>query len=177
MTDPMVAHPSSIPGMESVTVRTARAGDALGMAAVHVQSWQETYRGLVPDAVLDATDFVRRREQWWTKAIAEGAEGTRSIAVAELDGRIIGIASAGDPRDDDASWPIELFVLYVSAEFHGTGTAARLLDRVLADSSAALWVADPNPRAQAFYRKHGFRPDGAAKNEGIAEIRMVRAGD
>lgn len=144
------------------------------MAAVHVQSWQETYRGLVPDSLLDAPDFAKRREQWWIRAISEGAEGTTSIAVAEHAGRIIGIASAGEPRDDDATWPIELFVVYVLAAFHGTGIGARLLDSVIADAPAALWVADPNPRAQAFYRKHGFQPDGAAKNEGIAEIRMVR---
>ena len=42
-------------------------------------------------------------------------------------------------------------------------------------SSAALWVADPNPRAQAFYRKHGFVPDGTIQVEdGVREIRMVR---
>jgi predicted GNAT family N-acyltransferase len=39
----------------------------------------------------------------------------------------------------------------------------------------ALWTADPNPRAQAFYRKHGFVPDGTAQVEdGVREIRMVR---
>ena len=26
----------------------------------------------------------------------------------------------------------------------------------------ALWVADPNPRAQAFYRRQGFVADGTA---------------
>jgi len=41
--------------------------------------------------------------------------------------------------------------------------------------SVALWVADPNPRAQAFYRKHGFVADGTARFEGgVREIRMVR---
>lgn len=160
--------------MDSIAVRVARVEDAAGMAAVHVQSWQETYRGLVPDEVLDAPDFVERRKGWWVRAISEGAEGTTSVAVAEYAGRVIGIASAGFPRDDDATWPIELFVVYVLAAFQGTGTGARLLHSVIADSPAALWVADPNPRAQAFYRKHGFRPDGAAKNEGIPEIRMVR---
>ena len=43
------------------------------------------------------------------------------------------------------------------------------------EESVALWVADPNPRAQAFYRKHGFVADGAAQAEGgMREIRMVR---
>lgn len=62
------------------------------------------------------------------------------------------------------------------ASAHGTGAGAGLLDAVLSQSeAAALWVADPNPRAQAVYRKHGFVSDGAFKEEyGIKEIRMVR---
>ncbi|WP_166787597.1 TetR/AcrR family transcriptional regulator [Cryobacterium levicorallinum] len=41
---------------------------------------------------------------------------------------------------------------------------------------AALWVADPNPCAQTFYRKHGFFADGAVKtDDGVRELRRVRA--
>jgi hypothetical protein len=41
--------------------------------------------------------------------------------------------------------------------------------------SAVLWVADPNPRAHAFYRREGFEPDGGqATDFGVREIRMVR---
>jgi hypothetical protein len=51
-----------------------------------------------------------------------------------------------------------------------------LLEAVIDSAEpAALWVADPNPRAQAFYRKHGFIADGTAQVEdGVREIRMVR---
>jgi predicted GNAT family N-acyltransferase len=36
-------------------------------------------------------------------------------------------------------------------------------------------VADPNPRAQAFYRKNGFVADGTVKIEDdVRDIRMVR---
>jgi len=45
------------------------------------------------------------------------------------------------------------------------------------EESVSLWVADPNPRAQAFYRKHGFIADGASQVDGgVREIRMVRFG-
>jgi len=38
-----------------------------------------------------------------------------------------------------------------------------------------FWTADPNPRAQAFYRKHGFAFDGAEQLDGgVRERRMVR---
>lgn len=34
----------------------------------------------------------------------------------------------------------------------------------------------PYPRAQAFYRKHGFVPDMTSKiDDGVREIRMVRS--
>jgi predicted GNAT family N-acyltransferase len=57
---------------------------------------------------------------------------------------------------------------------YGAGRA--LLESIITPAeSAVLWVADPNPRAQAFYRKHGFVPDGTAQVEdGVREIRMVR---
>jgi len=69
-----------------------------------------------------------------------------------------------------------LYVLYVYAADHGTGAGLPLLESVLDPAEpAALWVADPNPRAQAFYRKHGFAADGTARSEdGVREIRMVR---
>ena len=96
------------------------------------------------------------------------------MVVAEHQGKIVGIASSGVPRDADTAWSIELFVIYVLADFHGSGIGADLLEAAIADADAALWVADPNPRAQAFYRRHGFKVDGAVKDEGIREIRMVR---
>ena len=37
----------------SLSVRAARVDDAAEMARVNVQSWRETYRGLMSDDVLD----------------------------------------------------------------------------------------------------------------------------
>ncbi|MFT4163931.1 MAG: GNAT family N-acetyltransferase [Microlunatus sp.] len=144
------------------------------MATVHTLCWQETYRGLVDDHILDSPTAAARREQMWMDILSEEADGSTAVAVAEADGIIIGIACAGKPRDDDATWPIELFVLYLRAGYHGSGAGRALLDAVVGDEQASLWVADPNPRAQAFYRKAGFVPDGMTKDEGIPEIRMVR---
>jgi GNAT superfamily N-acetyltransferase len=64
----------------------------------------------------------------------------------------------------------------VYAADHGTGAGRALLEAVINPAEpAALWVADPNPRAQAFYRKHGFAADGTARSgDGVREIRMVR---
>lgn len=161
--------------MEPFLVRSAVVSDVSGMARVHVQSSQEAYRGLLPDAMLDDPELLDRRRQWWRRVLTEGADGTTDVAVALQAGAIVGLASAGAPRDADARWPVELFVIYTLARIHGQGVGERLLDAVIGTSAAALWVADPNPRAVRFYQKHGFAADGATKTERIPEIRMVRA--
>jgi GNAT superfamily N-acetyltransferase len=148
------------------------------MARVQVQCWQETYRGLMSDAVLDDPGFVAARERFWTVALTDQRYRENRAAVAERDGELIGIAMSGPPLDAATAWTRQLYVLYVCAADHGTGAGRALLEAVLDPAqSVGLWVADPNPRAQAFYRKHGFVGDGTVQFEdGVREIRVVRDG-
>ena len=146
------------------------------MARVNVRCWQETYRGLMSDAALDDPGLLAARERFWTTALTDKRYRANRAAVAERDDQLIGIAMSGPPLDGAAAWTRQLYVLYVYAADHGTGAGQALLEAVLDPSeSAALWVADPNPRAQAFYRKHGYVADGTTQVEhGVREIRMVR---
>ena len=160
----------------SLIVRPARVQDVRQMARVHVRCWQETYRGLMPDAVLDDPGFPAARERMWTEVLTSGRYRQNRVAVAERDDELAGIAMSGPPEDAAAGWRRQLYVLYVYAAGHGTGAGRALLEAVIDPAEpAALWVADPNPRAQAFYRKHGFVADGTAQVDGgVREIRMVR---
>ena len=146
------------------------------MARVNVRSWQETYRGLMSDEVLDDPNFLAAREEFWTAALTDERYRENRVAVAERDGELVGIAMSGPPLDAAAAWARQLYVLYVYAADHGAGAGPSLLEAVLdPEESAVLWVADPKPRAQASYRKHGFVADGTAQiDDGVREIRMVR---
>ena len=160
----------------SPTVRPARVEDVAHMARVIVRCWQETYRGLMSDAVLDDPGLLAARQRFWTAALTDERYRENRVAVAERDGELVGIAMSGPPLDAGAAWARQLYVLYVCAVDHGTGVGPALLEAVVdPEESVALWVADPNPRAQAFYRKHGFVDDGTVQVEaGVREIRMVR---
>jgi len=158
-------------------IRPARVQDVMQMARVHVRCWQETYRGLMPDAVPGDPGFPAARERMGTDVLTGGRYRQNRVAVAGRDGELAGIAMSGPPGDAAAAaWMRQLSVLYVYAAGHGTGAGEALLEAVIDPAEpAALWVADPNPRAQAFYRKHGFAADGTARVEdGVREIRMVR---
>jgi ribosomal protein S18 acetylase RimI-like enzyme len=160
-----------------LTVRRARPDDASEMARVIVRAWRETYRGIVPDHVLDDPGFQSARERFWTAALTDPRYRRNRIAVAERDGVMIGVAMSGPVDDPAVEWTQHLYVLYVVAAEHGSGAGPALLDAVVdPDEDVALWVADPNPRAQAFYRRHGFVADGTVQvdENGVRDIRMLR---
>src|SRR2546430_10687836 len=83
----------------SLIVRPARVQDVRQVARVHVRCWQETYRGLMPDAVLDDPDFPAARERMWTDVLTSGRYRQNRVAVAERDDELVGIAMSGPPED------------------------------------------------------------------------------
>src|SRR3990170_2211656 len=92
-----------------LTVRSARVDDVAQMARVIVRCWQETYRGLMSDAVLDDPGFVAARERFWTAALTEERYGANRVAVAERDGELVGVAMSGPTLDDETAWARQLY--------------------------------------------------------------------
>jgi GNAT superfamily N-acetyltransferase len=151
--------------------------DAEAILAVKDQGWREAYTHLLAPEFLAALDRAPGRAERWRALIA--ADGGPHFAVARSAGHVVGMAGAGRARDAAAPAPEELYTVSVLARAHGTGAAPALVDRVLGDRPAFLWVFEDNPRARAFYTKLGFAPDGARQFDDfggrrLAEIRMVR---
>jgi ribosomal protein S18 acetylase RimI-like enzyme len=72
----------------------------------------------------------------------------------------------------------QLYALYVLSTCYGHGVGQALLDQVLGERPAQLWVARDNARARRFYERNGFTADGTEQVDpdldGLVEIRMVR---
>jgi ribosomal protein S18 acetylase RimI-like enzyme len=164
------------------TVRVPTLADAATTAELLVATWRETYAHLLPEGFF-TDEFARQRHDLWRRILTDPRDDVRP-RVAEVDGVLVGLALAGPamPSPDGTSpRPEQLYQLYVAAAHHGTGVGQALLEGVLGDRPAMLWVARENPRAIAFYRRNGFELDGAATTDpgapGIVEVRMVRPGD
>ncbi|MFD6464097.1 GNAT family N-acetyltransferase [Streptomyces roseolus] len=143
-----------------------------GLAECHIACWREAYQGLVPSYVLDAFQVEPLAQRWGRDAQARPG----CIHLARIEGEVCGFAAAS-PQSAVAE--IELHALYVRAAWYGTGLAAELLWTALDPGrSCSLWVFEDNPRALAFYRKHGFELDGGRKVEEFTpamQVRLVRA--
>lgn len=133
----------------------------------------------VPASFTDASARDRRETSWRRLASLDPELVRERVRIVRDPlGTPVGFLMAGPSRDEDAPCAIELQALNILPTFHGTGAAQALVVELLGDRPAYLWVADPNPRAQSFYAKLGFRADGATKIDpalpGLREIRMVR---
>jgi GNAT superfamily N-acetyltransferase len=147
-------------------IRRATLLDALAIAHVHVISWRETYRGIVPQSHLDNLN-VSKRESLWKEAIDQG----HFVFVAESDGNIIGLADGGKFRGKQPDIIGELYAIYVLADHHRKGIGGNLFDsvqRILRQNGLcpfAVWVLAENP-AYHFYQTIGVR----TCNEKLAAI-------
>lgn len=148
----------------SMRIRAAVAEDAAAIAHVHVASWRTTYRGVLPDALLDSLDESQRAAFW--AGILSKPEG-RSVTVLEADRKVVGFASTG-PIEPAGTF--ELFAIYILKEHQGRGGGTMLLGSAFdaaheaGATSLIAWVLEGNP-AEAFYRSLGGKRTGASRTE------------
>ena len=159
-------------------LRQATPDDAEAVVRMHTLAHEECYPHLL------SPEFFRARRA----SIPERVERRRPhldvqdprIIAVDADGEMVGLADAGPGRDEDGPVGLELYSIYTLRRTYGAGLGAALLRAAIGESPAYLWVVEGNPRALAFYVKHGFRPDGRHGQlppewENLAEFRMVRS--
>jgi L-amino acid N-acyltransferase YncA len=138
-------------------IRPARYADAPAIARVHVESWRETYAGLIPQHYLDTLDVATRSERW-VRRIAD--KRSTHVFVAECEGRVVGFASGGPPQQPELGFDGELFTLYLLRSHQGRGLGRSLFESVAATLRGEgrremyCWVLRGND-TEAFYRHLG----------------------
>lgn len=134
---------------------------AKDVAHILFQAWEETYRGLMPDAYLDA----RTPEQ-----CLKIAQTMEHALIAVWNGVItgfIGYASQarGAFENENAS---EIIGLYLLRRFHKKGIGRALLNeclKLLPCSKVVLYVLKGNESAIGFYEHLGFSLTGREKSQ------------
>ena len=159
----------------------------MGIAIVHVRSWQTAYRGLVPQEYLDQLE-VEQRYSVWERILGEAEWPRAGTFVAEYGGDVVGFASICPTRDDDEQPASagELAAIYLLPRGWDKGLGRELMASALSALSdagfdeATLWVLDTNSRARRFYEAAAWHTDGAVKQDArrgfvLNEVRYRRA--
>jgi ribosomal protein S18 acetylase RimI-like enzyme len=160
---------ASAPSSSAVLILPAGPADAEALAHVHVRSWRETYRGLLPDAYLarmSEADFTRR----FRRALTLPGPNDATLIAAAPDG-LLAYAQAGPSRARVAD-EAEIATLYVLRRAQGLGLGKRLMAgsaRALMAQGAkslALSVLRDNLRARGFYEHLGGVAEPATLERG-----------
>ena len=96
----------------------------MAVASVHVQSWRESFAGIVPQTFLDKMSVEKR-----AKAFEQGfSAASYKMYVAEVPERgVVGFADFGEPRES-IGYEAELYAIYLLPEFQRKGVGGSLFD-------------------------------------------------
>ena len=100
-------------------IRPAELVDVRKLAELHVATWKEAYRGIVPDEFLESLS-IEKRESAWRESLEK--ELSEVWVAANDDSRLGGLVSFGRCRDSDKSASVgELWAIYVAPRYWSCG--------------------------------------------------------
>ncbi len=153
-------------------IRPGVTSDAAELANVHLNSWRESYQGIVPETYLDRLPLsFRGRLKFWEYLFTEAKDSVTFVAES-ADNGIVGFSSVGDARDPDYEGWGELAAIYLLKQFKSKGIGKGLLEIAFANLKSRdfkkyyCWVLENNPTIR-FYEK-----SGALKGQGVKTIQL-----
>ena len=138
-----------------IFIRKTLPQDAADIQQIHVAAYKTSYRGFLPDDVLDALKIEDEKIER-TKIYVTQIESY----VAIYQQRVIGFAHLALPQDK----VLEIQALYVHPQFQRLGAGLALVEFVCASHKACgfskceIWTLK-NGSAVPFYHKLGFEPE------------------
>lgn len=151
--------------MSRFAIREATERDAAGIARAHTASWQASYRGILPDRLLDRIDVGQRVET--RRRILRDRSVYQLVAYDLTHGDIVGFCDAG-PSRRHVPYAGELYAIYLVQHAKRHGLGQEMIERVQAHLAASemrsmiVWVLENNHHARRFYEAMG----------GVAHVRL-----
>lgn len=141
---------------DSIAIRSAKASDGAGLAAVHDDAWRFAYRGILPGRELEQM-IARRGPDWWEKAVGRRVP----IVVLDVEGTVRGYITYGGSRVRMLPYKAEIYELYIQPEYTGLGFGRRLFRTVQqrlsrrGHDTIVVWCLTENNQGCAFYERMG----------------------
>ncbi|MBC7713242.1 MAG: GNAT family N-acetyltransferase [Rhizobacter sp.] len=163
--------------MSKITIRPATLEDSAEIANVHISSWMESYKGLMPQTFLDdrPLNFKNRYTLW--KRVTVDPTFTTLVAETSEHG-VIGFINGKEARDEQYKDHAEVWCIYLLKKYHGQKIGFQMMENFFREmklknfNKAYLWVLYGNPTIK-FYEKTGGKYAGHSKVETVANQQMT----
>ena len=141
-------------------IRPAAMNDAAEIAHVQTSSWQTSYRGILPDSILDTMNPARRVSM--RREILLDGTALNLVAYDSTHRDLVGFCNAGPSRREGPAVG-ELYEIYIVDRAKRFGLGRDLFESVTdwcranRMSQMIVWVLDNNHHARRFYEAMGGR--------------------
>ena len=142
-------------------IRRATETDIPHVAQIHVASRRDAYRGVIPDAMVEARTIEGAIEMW----LAHLAKYPANLTVAEMpDEQIAGFSCAGPVTNTERSGPyeFEVYAMHVRPDIRRNGIGAALLRHAIKRArdelhmrSMIVWTLEDLRLSRRFYEREG----------------------
>lgn len=167
-------------GLERFAIRPAVATDAADIARVQTSSWQTSYRGILPDSILDSMDTARRAAM--RREILLDGDALNLVAYDTTHRELVGFCNAGRSRRQGPRVG-ELYEIYIVDRAKRFGLGRELFEGTTAWCRAhqmtalIIWVLEGNHHARRFYAamggREGQRVHSSVRGHPVVELSYV----
>lgn len=113
------------------TIRRGTLDDSSGIAMVHLQTWQKSYRKFFPHEKLDNYSLSESAQKWKTRIQSYVKERIILLVAEDFQKRIIGFATGGPSgiyeKSGIAVYECEVYAIYVLNEYQKKGIGSALI--------------------------------------------------
>ena len=105
-------------------IRRATEKDLIGIAQVHVETWQSTYKGIIPEDYLQSLTIENRLKNW--QRHLKTLHTATFIAENEA-GAVIGFAIGGPEQTSHPLYQAEIYAIYILDTYQRNGVGKQLI--------------------------------------------------
>src|SRR5262249_4799330 len=144
---------------QRITFRRATIADSLAVGQVHVQSWRESFKGIVPQSFLNKMSVQERAGAFRIRFTDD--DYRMFIAETPKNG-VVGFADVWKARDADRPYQAELYGIYLLRDVQRQGVGTKLftlgVESLVADGMNSMYVLtlETSP-FKSFYENMGGR--------------------
>ena len=104
----------------------ARRHNSRALAKLHVTSWRSTYRGIMPDKVINSLNYQRFEEKW-EQLLSQNDPDVLTFMALDPEHGLLGFIRAGSNGTEDAPAPNEIYALNIAPRFQRRGVGTLLM--------------------------------------------------
>lgn len=156
-------------------IRKIKKEDSTEVTHVITVAWNETYKGIVPDDVLEEL-YTNEKER--AKRLSKAFDEDEVLGlVLEVDNKIVGISYYGTAKDTDYDNCGEIRALYIINKYHGYGFGKKLVEESIKElkkmgfNKMIICCLRDNINANKFYEHIGgkYVKDGVYERLNLPE--------